>query len=503
MFYNVIGKNFNLGGQITTEEILKEIIEADQLSQTKEEMVQGVNYYESRNDILNRDFREYWVDGVKFIDYNKSNDSIVNSLHKTLVDQKTGYIVGKPITITSENKDLEEKVKALLGEKWNDVLQDWVTGASNKAREELQPFINSDGDFDYCIIPAEQTIYITDTTYQKKVVQVVRYYAMEFVQDGEVKKSLRVELWDEEKVTRFQEIEDGIGTTAYQMISPGTLGVDINPQYHWYDYNTNFVDGSQINSFNDTELVGVTGQGWGRVPFVPLHNNSSSRNDLVPIKQYIDALDIVSSGFINDLKDVQLAIWVLRGYEGTCLSEFMQNLQKFKAISLSNEDSSSAEPKTMEIPKEARMALMQWLEDKIYEVGRGVNTSKLSGGSITNVVIKAMYSGLDIKGNQLITKLRSALVDFMYFVVKYINDTDKTAYDPSEIKFTFNKAMIFNTTEIVEDLTKLREKSMISLKTSLANNPYIDDVEKELEQLKKEEEEMINGLGGTMGFGDE
>lgn len=498
MIYNVTGKNFDLQGSVSTEDILKDIIEADQGSQSKNEMVQGVNYYNSVNEILQRDFREFYVDGNKYIDYNKSNEAIVNPLHKKLVDQKAGYIAGKPVVFDAEDEELVVAINEVLGVKWKDTLVDWIVGASNKGRDELQPFIDGDGNFDYTIIPGEQVIYITDTTYEKKVIQAIRYYEMEWVVDGEVKKSLRVELWDEEKVTRYQEIEDGFGDTQYQFIQPGTMGVDVNPQYHWYDYNTNFVDGSQVNSFNDVTMQGIEGQGWGRIPFVCLRNNSNERSDLTPIKRYIDALDVVSSGFVNDLKDIQLAVWVLRGYEGECLSDFMLNLQKFKAIILDNDDSSSAEPKTLEIPKEARETMMTWLENKIYEIGQGVNETKLAGGSITNVVIKSMYAGLDIKANQLIMKLETALSNFMYFVVKYINDNNGTEYDYEDVSFTFNKSMIFNTTEIVEDLVKL--KGIISDRTILENCPYVSDVEKELQRLEEQEEAQINALGGGMDF---
>lgn len=501
MFYNVAGKNLDLGGEITTEDILKDIIQADQASQLKLEMVKGVKYYNTQNDIINRDFREFWVDGNKYIDYNKSNDMIINNMQKKLVDQKVGYIAGKPIIIKSENEDLAEAVTDLLGEKWHDTLQEWVQGASNKGREELQPFIDEDGNFDYTLIPAEQVVYITDTTYQQKVVQAVRYYVMDWVKDGETKQSIRIELWDEEKVTKFQEIEDDFGNRSYQFIQPGTLGVTVNPQYHWYDYNTNFVDKSQLNSFNDADLTGVEGNGWGRVPFVSLKNNSEIRSDLMPIKLYIDAMDIVSSGFINDLKDMQLAVWVLRGYEGTKLDEFMLNLQKFKAISLSTDDNSSAEPKTMKIPKEARAEMLSWLEKKIYEVGQGVDEKALAGGSITNVVIKAMYAGLDLKADQLITKMKSAISDFMYFAVKFINDRDNTDYNYKDLKFTFDKSMIFNSKEIVETLIMLI--GVMSNRTILANLPYVDDVEKELELIAQEKEEAMQSMGGGMDFDDD
>lgn len=217
------------------------------------------------------------------------------------------------------------------------------------------------------------------------------------------------------------------------------------------------------------------------------------------IKPYVDAMDIVASGFVNDLRDVQLAIWVLRGYEGEDLGEFMHNLMTFKAIKLDSSDSSSAEPKTMEIPKEARVALLDWLEKKIYDIGQGVNETALAGGSITNVVIKAMYAGLDIKSNILITKMKAALSEFMYFVVEYINDRDGTNYDYKTIRFTFNKSMIFNETDIVEMLTK--SVGIISNKTIRANHPLVEDEAAEAEQMKLEEAERMESLGGDMGFG--
>ena len=502
--FNSLGLNVDYGGEVTTEQMLKDIIETDQKSQEKEEMVAGVNYYNGNNDILRRDFREYYIDGVKQIDYNKSNDHIVNNIHKTLVDQKQGYIVGKPVKFVSEDEELQSKVVELLGDNFMDTLQDWVKGSSNKGRDDLQPFVNAKGEFDYCIVPAEETVYLTDTTYQKNVTQVIRYYMMEIVEGDEIKEHKRIEVWDDEKVTRYQEVDDFDGT-KYVFIQPGTFGVKVNPEYHWYTYNTNFTNESQLYDFNDPTLVGAEGHGWGKVPFVSLWNNSEKRSDLMPIKNYVDAMDVVASGFINDLRDVQLAIWVLRGYEGTDLAEFMDNLMKFKAISLDNADSSSAEPKTLDIPKEARESMLSWLEQKIYEVGQGVNTQKITGGSITNVVIKAMYEGLNIKSNNMIVKLKKALSEFMYFVVEYINDRDGTTYNYKDIKFEFDKRTLFNEKEAKETL-KTGIEAVLLLKGTLSDKTLLEvlkiavdlgveiDVDAELAQVAKEQAQEINTL---------
>jgi SPP1 family phage portal protein len=170
----------------------------------------------------------------------------------------------------------------------------------------------------------------------------------------------------------------------------------------------------------------------------------------------------------------------------------------FKATNLSSDEGSSAEPKTMDIPKEARESMLNWLENKIYDIGQGVNESKLAGGSITNVVIKAMYSGLDMKANDMIINMKKGLTDFMFFVVSYINSRDNTNYDYTDIEFIFNKSMIFNEIEI---LTALKELGVrISQKTMLANVPFIDDIEAELLLIAEEDEKAVADLGGGLGF---
>jgi SPP1 family phage portal protein len=476
--------------EVSNSEIIKDLIKEEQNSLAKEEMIKGVRYYLGYNDILKKDFREYYVRNAKYTDYNKANEHIVNNFHKKLVDQKKNYCSSKPVTITG-SEELVDKVIEVLGRaEFDETISEVIKNASNKGFDTLQPYIDGEGEFGYSIIPSEQMIYIYDTSYEKTLVNAIRYFPMTWI-DGDVeRKSYRVEVWDFEKVTYYQEDSEG----NYRFIYPGEMeDITINPMFHWYEYNT--------NNFDLITYEGMEAHSWGRVPFVKIKNNAEQRSDLMLIKTYIDAVDMVSSGFINDLRDVQLAIWVLKGYEGEDLGEFMTNLMTFKTINLSTDDGASAEPKTMDIPKEAREAMLRWLEDKIYDIGQGVNESDLTGGSITNVAIKAMYSGLDMKANDMIINVRKALSEFMYFVVTYINNRDGSNYDYKEIDFTFNKSRIFNE---LETLTALKDLGIrISNKTLLENAPIISDVEKELERLAEEQEEAINSLGGGLGFGDE
>lgn len=448
--------------EITNESVIKDYINADLKSQTKKKMVEGVNYYKAQHDILDHDFRVYYVNGEKYIDENKANNRVVNPFHRLLVQQKIGYIVGQPMALSAEDKKHEELIKEVLGEKFNDTVVEWVKGASNKSREWLHPFINEVGEFDYIIIPAEQIIPIYDTSYQKRLINIIRYYTMEVVRDGKTVTRYKVELWDSEKVTFY--IEDDNGNYVLDDTE------EINPSYHWYSYNTNNPNDIKANS-------------WGKVPFISLDNNSELISDLEPIKTYIDAYDKISSGYINDLEDIQLAIWILKGYEDENLSQFMKNLITFKAIKVEGEG--DVDNKTLEIPIEAKKVMLDILEDKIYEIGQGVkmSTDKF-GQNPSGVALKFLYSGLDLKANTMIRKLKKALQEFMWFITEYINRKNKTNYDHKTVKFTINKTMITNETEQIDNVQK--SKGIISDKTAMANHPWVDDVEYEYEQMQKE-----------------
>ncbi|MFT9493408.1 phage portal protein [Anaerosolibacter sp.] len=465
--------------QISDNAVIKDWIDADLKSSSKKEMYDGTNYYLARHDILDVNFNEYIVNGQKIKDPNKANNQHINPFHRLLVQQKMGYIVGKPIVITAEDKKLSEAVNDALGMKFDDVIVDLIKGASNKGLEWLHPFIDENGNFDYIIIPAEQVIPIYDTSYQKNLQYVIRYYTMQVVKGNEVVSRYKVELWDNEKVTYF--IEDDEGYFQYDDTEP------INPKYHWYSYNTNNPDN-------------VTPNSWGKIPFINMDNNGEQTSDLRPIKKYIDAYDRVSSGFLNDLEDIQLAIWILRGYEGTDLSEFMKNLIQFKAMKVSEDG--GVDNKTIEIPVEARKIMLEILEDKIYEIGQGVkmSTDKF-GQNPSGVALQFLYSGLDLKANTTIRKLKKALMDFMWFVAHYINMKNKTKYDYKSIKFTINKTMITNEKEQIENC--MNSKGIVPDDIILANHPWVDDVEEAKKMLEDQRAIDLDDIDDGTGDDDQ
>jgi len=444
-------------------EAIKELIDKHSTSHMQE----GVNYYFNQSNILNRT-QYYWKDGQRAIDQDKPNNKIPHGWHKLLVDQKTSYLVGQPVTISGEDKTLVEKVNEILGDEFDDVLPELIKNASNKGREWLHTYIDEEGNFDYIVIPAEEVIPLYDQSKKKVLQGAVRYYSI----DDRVTK---IELWDKERVTFYEMIEGQVYLDAT---------IEVNPASHF--------------------TYGDKGYGWGEVPFIEFKNNEEAVSDLTFYKQLIDAFDKVVSDVSNNLEEIQSLVYVLKGYEGQGLSEFMENLKKYKVISVEAEQGSGVDTIQAEVPIASVDSHLNRLQDSIYTFGQGVNVNTDNlGNAPSGISLKFLFSLLDMKANWVERKFTKGIYWLFWFVTEYLKITKQVppTADYKSLKATFNKSMLMNEMEQVQ-IAQL-STGIASKRTVLTNHPWVENVDEELAAVEKEQEEYLKRLppvgGGTGG----
>ena len=450
---------------ITDSSIIKDLI--DEHDTTK--MLEGQRYYYNENDILDRK-QYYYKDGVKTIDDTKANNRIPHNWHKLLVDQKVAYLVGQPPVLQTEEgeKEYEDRLNLILAEEWHDKLTELGKNSSNKGTEWLHVYINEEGLFKFIIIPAEEVIPIYDTSLQENLEAVLRYYLVEV--NG--KERIRVEWWTRETVTFYIEDDSGV------FVLDDTE--DPNPDYHFY-YN------------------GI-GYGWTKVPFIEFPNNEERIPDLKFYKELIDLYDKNIADLANNLEEVQEIITVLKGYEGTNLSEFYENLRYYKAIKVSGEG--GVDKLELNIPIEAKKEMLDRLEENIFLFGQGVNMkTDRFGNSPSGVALKFLYSSLDLKASIMERKFRKAIKRLLWFATEYINIIDKKNYDSTTVQVTFRKTMITNDKEDVEIARD--SKGIISDETIIANHPWVEDVAVEQQRLKEQEKTELDKFTPYKGLGEE
>ena len=168
-------------------------------------------------------------------------------------------------------------------------------------------------------------------------------------------------------------------------IGDGLERLEMYNMFNVYDVETN---GTVCNVYSHN---------FGRVPFIPFFNNGFHRDDLTPIKGLIDTYDKNVQRFYKRPRRYTGDIFVLSGYEGESLSEFLTQLKKYKTIKLDSEEGASGglSTLTIDIPVEAREKMLQMTRKSIFEQGKGIDPDPQNFGNSSGTALKYLYSLLE------------------------------------------------------------------------------------------------------------
>ncbi len=485
-------------GALNESDILKYIINDDIDSVQKKNMQKGERYYNGEHDVLQKDFTSSKLleaekkEGIvqqkftTFRNINRSNHKNINAFLKILVDQKTAYLVSKEPTIkvsgaeeNTEQKAYETMLCEFADDNFNEVLQDLVTGASCKGFEALHIYYDNNGDLQYCIVPANEIIAVYDTNNQNELLEVIRYYDIVVVENGQKYIRKKVEWWTKQNVTYYIERESNLFVKD--------TSISVNPSPHYWSVTT--LDGFQKNK---------QGHSWGRVPFLLLKNNRNSTTDLECIKGLIDAYDLISSEGTNNFLDLVELYWVIYGFGGDEASTVTKKLQINKAVNMMGSgDDGRVEAKQVELPVAGRLEFLKMLRKDIFHFGMGVDTdSDKFGNAPSGVSLKFQYTLLDQKAGNMIAKLRKVIKELLWFVTEDYNSKHNTAYDANDIQIDINKNIITNDVEMVNMIQA--SKGIVSDKTLLAVHPFVSDVNAEMQEIEAQEQKAIEKFGNEM-----
>ncbi|HDH4917568.1 phage portal protein [Staphylococcus aureus] len=403
----------------------------------------GQKYYDKDNDI---NYQAYKQDLHGNIDYIKPDWRITTNFHQNLVDQKVSYVASKPVTYAHDDDKVLDVIHQILDTRWDNKLIDILTAASNKGIDWLQVYINEDGELKLFRVPAEQAIPIWTDKEREQLNAFIRIFTFN--------DETKVEYWTAETVT-------------YYVYENGSLIPDF---YYGNDHiQTHFSTGS-----------------WERVPFIAFKNNPEEVSDIWMYKSFIDAIDKRLSDVQNMFDESVELIYILRGYEGEDLSEFMEGLKYYKAINVSSDG--GVETIQVEVPVASTKEYLDMMRAYIVEFGQGVDFQTDKFGSATSgIALKFLYTNLNLKANKLKNKANVALQELIQFIL----DFNKIKLDAKEIEITFN----FNV--MVNDLEQSQigaQSQYLSKETLVRHHPWVDDPKAELERLDEEQLELNKQL---------
>ncbi len=224
------------------------------------------------------------------------------------------------------------------------------------------------------------------------------------------------------------------------------------------------------------ESAVITEEGYGRIPLIPLKANTEAASEFTPaIKAKIDAYDTILSDFADNLDRANDVYWVLNNFGGTMdeVAELLEQINRVKAVANISDGSgngATAEPRTIEVPYAARREALDLLERALYQDYMALDMDALTGGSLTNVAIRAAAANLNLKADRYEWQVRQFVQSLLSLI----------GHPTEDIRF--NRQTIANDSEVVQDIYAMRQD--IDQRTALRLNPYIQ--EEEIEGLMAE-----------------
>lgn len=425
-------------------------------------MLEGERYYRVDNDILNRKITRK-VNGHEEEEGWKANNKLAHGKYKTQVDEKVAYLLTKPVTYKTESGDKDEsysgKIKDVLGKRFQYQLTQLGYEASNKGIGWLQVYVDEQGKFKTMMIPAEQCIPSWKDKSHTELDTMIRVYDTTVWQYDQEKTIRNVEVWKADSVTYYRR----------------------EGNFLIYDYEKSTDTGGPIAHYRQGDEWKV----WGRVPFVPFKNNQFELPDIKFVKTLVDGYDIGRSEAANYVEEVKNLIFILKGYGGESISDFMRQLNEDRAIPIEDPEEGGVDTITPQMDITALREHYEQLNRDIVESGQSVNKDlDKFGSSPSGVALKFMYSGLDLKCNLLEAEFKNGFEMLLYFVDVYLQLTGQGDFENVGIELVFNRDMTVNESEQVQNCNN--SKNIISDKTIIANHPFVANVEEEMKALEEQ-----------------
>lgn len=431
---DLIQSNIRRNAPLSDAEIVQELIEKHKSSSEFRWMVDGQKYFDSEHKILTHNFRKWKNPKSKVTETlpNKADNRIAHPYHRRQVLEKSGYLYKNPIKITHDKDEkVAENFRLAAGRKFDPLMMTLSEEASNGGRTYLHFFFDGE-KFDYLEMDAREIIPIFETSRNREIESLIRFFSIETNLAGDTSTTIRAEWWFADRVEIYEQKQ---GSPMKLLKTTGHFTAHIRDKEN--------PEGRTVQ------------EGWGRVPFVEFKNNRKCTSDLKPIKPFIDALDMVDSQYANDLEELQEAILKATGTSSKP-AELAYNIKFFK-VATSAEPDSNMDWMTLDMPFEAKSGWIKDSEESIAAHGMSIFPKTDSfGNNPTGVALTWLYTPLDIKASMQHTQFVESLHNTAWFFEKSLSLTNQGgSAEPDEkkldgLKFEADKTIITNIDKKVE-----------------------------------------------------
>jgi SPP1 family phage portal protein len=391
------------------------------------------NYYLGKSNIKNR----------KMTDTSKPNNKIANPYGAYIVDTVQGYFLGKPVSYSSDNETLMEKLQLVYDRNHEQAhnskvgKQLSITGIAY----ELM-YMNEANEIKFAMLNPQEVFMIYDNSIETKPLMAVRFYEVhDYVSDSAV---THVEVYTDKMIHYYTVGEKDLVLT------------DEYPHY------------------------------FGEVPVVCYLNNDDAMGDFEKVVDLIDAYDLAVSDTSNSLEYFADSYLVLTGMGGTEPSD-IQAMKEQRVMLL--DDNGKAE---WLVKGSTDMQIEEFknrIKEDIHSFSFVPNLNDDSFGSTTSgESLKYKLFGLE---NAVAIKERNFKrgLETRVRLITNILNIKGGSYAYTDVVMQFQRNLPTNSAQMADMITKL--SGIVSQETLLSLLPFVDDPAFELAKLEKEKEDTM------------
>ena len=475
--HSMLNPDINLPVDIMPKQVAKNISEKQfielELQRWKNSpkriaMLEGERYYQGEHDILARKRTVIGKDGKLEEVNNIPNNKIIDNQYAKMVDQKTNYLLGQPLTFDTEEEAYEAALSDVFNKRFHRTLKNIGENALNCGIAWLFPYYNENGEFRFMrfepfeILPfwkdAEHTVLeLAARLYQVEVYEGFTYTIQE-----------KVELYYPDRIEKY-DFKDGVLIPdSYSPVADYIIFED---------------DDGNAQGYN-----------WGKVPLIPFKYNSREIPLIKKVKSLQDGINTMLSDFENNMQeDSRNTILIIKNYDGQNLSEFRQNLSAFGAVKVKTVDGAEGgvEALQVEVNADNYKAILEVFKKALIEnaMGYDAKDDRLAGNP-NQMNIQSMYSDIDLDANNMETEFQASFEELLEFVHIYFINKGIGDFRNSKVNIIFNRDIMMNESEAIDNCSK--SVGILSDETIISQHPWVTDVKQEIRRKKTEKQESID-----------
>lgn len=427
---------------------------------TRNVQIKGYMYYSGRHDILWHGRTAIGEDGKPEPVKNIPDNRIVDNQYAKMVKQKAGYLLGKPFVVDTPNAAYLDALNKIFDKRFRRTLKRACIAMLNGGIAWLFPCFNENSELIFRLIPGYEILpFWADNEHTRLDCAVRVYEVVEYDQ------------YNTPQIREHVEVYTNSGVSYYRLDND-----HLHPEKELSPYIT----------------IGKKAYNWNRIPLIALKYGETETPLLNHVKSLQDAINTMLSGFENNMQeDSRNTILVIKNYEGEDLGTFRQNLTKYGAVKVryDGEVKGGVETLKIEVNSENYKQILELLKKSLIEnaMGYDAKDDRLSG-SPNQMNIQSMYTDIDLDADDMETEFQAAFDDILFFVNSYLANAGVGSFENEEVTFTFNRDMMFSESDIIQSCRN--SVGILSKQTIVEQHPWVDDLQKEIDRIKGEEEEQ-------------